>query len=82
MLTIRHGLSERIIPFAASQLEGLGSKALTMPDNDHTAAVVFRLIVMQKIAHDLKGFFETEPQLPSRLQTLLRKLDEQQKQNR
>lgn len=54
-----------------------------MPD-DHQwanytghAAVVFRLILMQKIAHDLKMFFEMEPQLPPRLQTLARKLEEQ-----
>lgn len=61
-----------------------GSKAPTMADErqwanhmGHAADVAFRLIFMQKIAHDLKTFFATEPQLPPRLQTLLRKLDEQ-----
>jgi hypothetical protein len=47
----------------------------------HAADVAFRLMVMQKIAHDLKKFFETEPQLPPRLQTLARKLDEQRERN-
>lgn len=51
-------------------------------DDDHPADLVFRFIAMQKIAHGLKEFFEIEPQLPSRLQALLRKLGEQQKQNR
>lgn len=44
----------------------------------HAADVAFRLMVMQKIAHDLKILFEMEPQLPPRLQNLARKLDEQQ----
>ncbi len=43
----------------------------------HAADMAFRLIVMQRIAHDLKTFFATEPELPPRLQTLLRRLDEQ-----
>ena len=47
----------------------------------HAADLVFRLIVMQRIAHDLKTLFEAEPQLPPRLQTLARKLDEQQERN-
>ena len=47
----------------------------------HAADVALRLIVMQKIAHDLKTLFVAEPQLPPRLQTLLRKLDEQQQRN-
>lgn len=42
---------------------------------------VFRLIVMQKIAHDLKTFFGTEAQLPPRLQLLVRKLEEREQQN-
>lgn len=47
----------------------------------HAADAVFRLMVMQKVAHDLKMFFEMEPQLPLRLQTLARKLDGQQERN-
>lgn len=43
----------------------------------HAVDAAFRLMVMQRIAHDLKTYFATEPQLPPRLQTLLRKLDEQ-----
>lgn len=38
------------------------------------ADVAFRLIVMQKIAPDLKMLFGTEPQLPHRLKTLRRTL--------
>jgi hypothetical protein len=41
------------------------------------ADAAFRLLVMQKIAHDLTMLFEVEPQLPPELQTLLRKLREQ-----
>lgn len=47
----------------------------------HAADVAFRLIVMQKIAHDLKMIFGMESQLPPRLQTLARKLEEQQERN-
>lgn len=52
-----------------------------MLNEDRDAETVFRLIVMQKIAHDLKTFFGTEPQLPPRLQLLVRTLEERQQQN-
>lgn len=52
-----------------------------MLDEGRDTETVFRLIVMQKIAHDLKTFFGTEPQLPSRLQMLVRKLEERQQQD-
>jgi hypothetical protein len=47
----------------------------------HTADLAFRLIVMQKIAHDLTTLFEVEPQLPPRPQMLARKLDERQERD-
>jgi hypothetical protein len=43
-----------------------------------TADAAFRLLVMQKIAHDLTMLFEVEPQTPPELQTLLRKLRDQE----
>ncbi len=77
-------IPERIVSFPACRLRVWGSKAPTMADDhqwtnytSHAADMAFRLIVMQRIAHDLKTFFATEPELPPRLQTLLRKLDEQ-----
>jgi hypothetical protein len=55
--------------------------ALTMLDDGSNVDTMFRLVVMQKIAHDLRNLFGTETQLPLRLQILLQKLEERQQQN-
>jgi hypothetical protein len=38
-----------------------------------------RRMVLRKLGHDLKQFYEAETQIPPWLQALLQKLDEQQK---